>query len=184
MNSVPLTGPAPCLFCLPLTSADCPYEWFHFGCVGLTEENRPKGEPPLLVALLLLLCWPLCGERQSDLCSCTTAAATDAEVSARSCLLQASGTAATARSSCRKNEPETTMTANGHTAASRLTNLRKLQPTLPTLTDLITSCAILTATPDFVTPESCTNRSTYRNWSGGTAEGPANNSRGRRSKQQ
>lgn len=24
--------------------ADCPYEWFHFGCVGLTEENRPKGK--------------------------------------------------------------------------------------------------------------------------------------------
>lgn len=23
---------------------DCPYEWFHFGCVGLTEENRPKGK--------------------------------------------------------------------------------------------------------------------------------------------
>lgn len=25
-------------------SPDCPYEWFHFGCVGLTEENRPKGK--------------------------------------------------------------------------------------------------------------------------------------------
>ncbi|EFN57412.1 hypothetical protein CHLNCDRAFT_142851 [Chlorella variabilis] len=23
---------------------DCPYEWFHFDCVGLTEENRPKGK--------------------------------------------------------------------------------------------------------------------------------------------
>lgn len=23
---------------------DCPYEWFHFGCVALTEENRPKGK--------------------------------------------------------------------------------------------------------------------------------------------
>ena len=27
----------------PLATADCPYEWFHFGCVGLTEETRPKG---------------------------------------------------------------------------------------------------------------------------------------------
>jgi hypothetical protein len=32
--------------CLP---ADCPYEWFHFGCVGLTEENRPKGAYALTV---------------------------------------------------------------------------------------------------------------------------------------
>lgn len=23
---------------------DCPIEWFHFGCVGLTPENRPKGK--------------------------------------------------------------------------------------------------------------------------------------------
>lgn len=23
---------------------DCPIEWFHFGCVGLTPENRPKGQ--------------------------------------------------------------------------------------------------------------------------------------------
>lgn len=30
--------------CRPLLLADCPYEWFHFGCVGLTEENRPKGK--------------------------------------------------------------------------------------------------------------------------------------------
>ena len=22
---------------------DCPTEWFHFSCVGLTEDNRPKG---------------------------------------------------------------------------------------------------------------------------------------------
>ena len=24
-------------------SEDCPIEWFHFSCVGLTEDNRPKG---------------------------------------------------------------------------------------------------------------------------------------------
>lgn len=24
-------------------SDDCPIEWFHFSCVGLTEDNRPKG---------------------------------------------------------------------------------------------------------------------------------------------
>lgn len=24
-------------------SDDCPIEWFHFSCVGLTEANRPKG---------------------------------------------------------------------------------------------------------------------------------------------
>lgn len=23
---------------------DCPIEWFHYGCVGITEENRPKSE--------------------------------------------------------------------------------------------------------------------------------------------
>lgn len=23
---------------------DCPIEWFHFSCVGLTPENRPKGQ--------------------------------------------------------------------------------------------------------------------------------------------
>lgn len=23
---------------------ECPIEWFHFGCVGLTPENRPKGQ--------------------------------------------------------------------------------------------------------------------------------------------
>jgi hypothetical protein len=25
-------------------NSECPIEWFHFGCVGLTPENRPKGK--------------------------------------------------------------------------------------------------------------------------------------------
>ena len=42
------------LFCLcrgiekePMTACDspgCPIEWFHFSCVGITEEIKPKGE--------------------------------------------------------------------------------------------------------------------------------------------
>ena len=30
---------------------DCPIEWFHYGCVGITEENRPKSELLRLLAL-------------------------------------------------------------------------------------------------------------------------------------
>lgn len=38
-----LQGGAATRACPASLPADCPYEWFHFDCVGLTEENRPKG---------------------------------------------------------------------------------------------------------------------------------------------
>ena len=39
-TACPRPSPRPCH---PHLATDCPYEWFHFGCVGLTEETRPKG---------------------------------------------------------------------------------------------------------------------------------------------
>lgn len=71
LNGEQMTDPAAALakpstmpHCCTFPGADCPYEWFHFGCVGLTEENRPKGgwragrEAGLL---LVYLCRPLPG---------------------------------------------------------------------------------------------------------------------------